>query len=152
MSGWLVFSPSATGQVDELVPARWAAQQVLARRADAASLTDEGATRAGLEAALTPDIAGVAFYGHGNEDSLVGSDGPAWNRGEVYSPPAVAVAGDVLAVIRRQGFQPLAISFDHAERALRADRANGRQTSVPTPVPSATSRLSSAQISGGPEM
>jgi len=86
VSAWLVFAPSRADD-DALVNSAWIAAQTVARaRRPPAVIGGTGAVRAALEAHVqaTPELSGLAFFGHGSTDRLFDanrapneSDGPA---------------------------------------------------------------------------
>ena len=110
----LLFAPPGSHQDDPLVRTRWMAdrtREALARDGkDTVALLDDDATRAGFEAAIDDDIAGIAFFSHGRradlfprrrdattppkprsrgdhasrDDALIGANGPALDRDNLY--------------------------------------------------------------------
>ena len=86
MSAWLVFAPSRTDD-DALINRAWIAAQTIACAPRPPTVLDgTGAVRAALEAHVraTPELSGLAFFGHGASDRLfdanrspADSDGPA---------------------------------------------------------------------------
>lgn len=93
----VVFAPAARSAEDPLARTRWMAHHTIERLTAEgfvpAPVLDHNATRAGLEAAITASIRGVAFFSHGRsarvrsapgepmrDDAIVGADGPALDR------------------------------------------------------------------------
>jgi len=97
VSAWLVFAPSRADD-DALVNSAWIAAQTVARaRRPPAVIGGTGAVRAALEAHVqaTPELSGLAFFGHGATDRLFDancapndSDGPAAIDTDNVHPPA----------------------------------------------------------------
>ncbi len=70
---WLVVAPRREG--DEVLRlSAWIAEQNAAlRSADVRHLTGEAVERSRVTESLTAEVEGIAFFGHGRQDALVGS-------------------------------------------------------------------------------